>query len=100
MNTSQQMYERATQVMPGAVSSPVRAFKAVGGSPLIFERAQGAYLFDVEGKKYVDYVMSWGPLLLGHAYPVVVEAITSAARNGTSFGATCRLEIELAERIV
>src|SRR5688500_3830807 len=100
LSQSQQMHSKALGLMPGGVSSPVRAFKGVAGSPLIFERGEGAYLHDVDGQQYVDYVLSWGPLVLGHAHPGVVEAITSAARKGTSFGATCPLEIELAARIV
>jgi glutamate-1-semialdehyde 2,1-aminomutase len=99
-STSQKMYERALAVTPGGVNSPARAFKGVGGTPLLFERGAGPHIFDVDGNKYVDYVLSWGPLVLGHAHPEVIESILCAARNGTSFGATCPLEVELAEFIV
>ena len=85
--------------MPGGVSSPVRAFKSVGGSPLFIERGEGAYLVDVDGNRYVDYVLSWGPLILGHAHPDVVRALEEALRKGTSFGAPSPLELELASLI-
>lgn len=99
MSKSQQLYERAQKVMPGGVSSPVRAFRAVGGDPLFIERGNGAYLFDVDGNRYVDYVLSWGPLILGHAHPRVVDALTRATSAGTSFGAPSPLEIELADLV-
>jgi glutamate-1-semialdehyde 2,1-aminomutase len=86
--------------MPGGVSSPVRAFRAVGGTPPVVARARGAEIFDTEGRGYVDLVGSWGPLILGHAHPAVVAAVERAARDGLSFGATCQLEIELAERVL
>ncbi|MGH3111505.1 MAG: glutamate-1-semialdehyde 2,1-aminomutase, partial [Gaiellaceae bacterium] len=82
--------------MPGGVSSPVRAFKAVGGTPFFVERGEGAYLVDVDGNRYVDYVLSWGPLILGHAHPRVVSALEEAVRLGTSYGAPSPLEVELA----
>jgi glutamate-1-semialdehyde 2,1-aminomutase len=85
--------------MPGGVSSPVRAFKAVGGTPFFVERGEGAYLVDVDGNRYVDYVLSWGPLVLGHAHPRVVAALEEAVRRGTSFGTPSPLEVELAELI-
>ena len=91
---------RAERVMPGGVSSPVRAFKAVGGTPPVLRSGSGATVTDVEGRQYIDFVGSWGPLILGHAHPEVVEAITRTARSGTSFGAPGEREIELAERIV
>jgi len=97
---SQLLFAKATELMPGGVSSPARAFKGVGGDPLVFERGSGPFIFDANGKKYTDYVLSWGPLILGHAYPSVIESILQAARNGTSFGATCPLEIELAELVI
>jgi glutamate-1-semialdehyde 2,1-aminomutase len=97
--TSQRLFARARQVLPGGVDSPVRAFKAVGGSPLFIRRASGARLEDVDGNRYIDYVMSWGPLIHGHAPRALVEAIASAARRGTSFGAPSALEHELAERV-
>jgi glutamate-1-semialdehyde 2,1-aminomutase len=91
---------RAERVLPGGVSSPVRAFRAVGGTPLVLRRGQGAEVEDVDGRRYLDFVGSWGPLILGHAHPVVVEAIVAAAARGTSFGAPGEMEIELAERVV
>jgi glutamate-1-semialdehyde 2,1-aminomutase len=97
---SQQLYERATRVIPGGVNSPVRAFRAVGGSPLFFVSGRGAYLTDADGRSYLDLVCSWGPLILGHAHPAVVEAVAQACRQGTTFGAPCPGEVELAERVV
>jgi len=101
MNTtqSQQLFSRAQQLLPGGVDSPVRAFRAVGGQPLFIARGAGAYLYDVDGNRYVDYVLSWGPLILGHAHPRIVAALAEAAARGTSFGAPSPLEIELAELI-
>ena len=96
---SSTLWQRACAVMPGGVSSPVRAFRAVGGAPPIVRSAAGAELTDADGKRYVDLVGSWGPLILGHAHPAVIEAVTRAARDGLSFGATCEREIELAERV-
>jgi len=97
---SEQLYERATKVIPGGVNSPVRAFKAVGGTPLFVQRGEGQHLIDADGRKYLDLVNSWGALILGHAHPAVVSAITEMARSGTTFGAPCAGEVELAERIV
>jgi glutamate-1-semialdehyde 2,1-aminomutase len=85
--------------MPGGVSSPVRAFRAVGGTPVFIERGEGAYLVDVDGNRYIDYVLSWGPLILGHAHPRVVDALEEAVRRGTSYGAPSQLELELARLI-
>lgn len=96
---SSQLYSNAIQVMPGGVNSPVRAFKGVGGTPLFIDRGEGPYLIDADGNRYVDYVMSWGPLVLGHAHPKVVEALTKQAARGTSYGAPTGLEIELAELV-
>jgi glutamate-1-semialdehyde 2,1-aminomutase len=96
---SEQLFEEALELMPGGVSSPVRAFRAVGGSPLFIERGEGAYLVDVDGNRYVDYVLSWGPLILGHAYPRVIAALERALRDGTSFGAPSPLELDLARLI-
>jgi glutamate-1-semialdehyde 2,1-aminomutase len=93
---SEQLFAEALDLLPGGVSSPVRAFRAVGGSPLFVERGEGAYLVDVDGNRYVDYVLSWGPLILGHAHPRVVAALEVALRKGTSFGAPSPLELELA----
>jgi glutamate-1-semialdehyde 2,1-aminomutase len=97
---SHKLFERAQQLMPGGVNSPARAFGAVGGEPVIIDRGQGAYMWDVDGNRYIDYIGSWGPLILGHAHPVVVEAVEAAARRGTSFGAPTAAENELAELIV
>ncbi|HEY5101647.1 MAG TPA: glutamate-1-semialdehyde 2,1-aminomutase [Steroidobacteraceae bacterium] len=97
---SNELYERAVRVIPGGVNSPVRAFRAVGGTPLFIERGAGQYLFDVDGRRYLDLVNSWGALILGHAHPEVVAAMTAACRHGTTFGAPCPAEVELAERII
>ncbi|HBV63134.1 MAG TPA: aspartate aminotransferase family protein, partial [Rhodopirellula sp.] len=78
--------------MPGGVNSPARAFGAVGGTPLFIERAEGPYLFDIDGRRYLDYIGSWGPMILGHAHPEVIEAITKAAQRGTSYGAPTEAE--------
>ena len=91
---------RAQAVIPGGVNSPVRAFKQVGGTPFFVARANGPYLFDVEGTRYIDYIGSWGPAIAGHAHPEVIEAVAKTAKDGLSFGAPCPLEAELAERIV
>jgi glutamate-1-semialdehyde 2,1-aminomutase len=92
-------YERARRVIPGGVSSPVRAFRAVGGTPLFIARGEGAYVTDVDGRRYLDMVGSWGPLILGHAHPAVLSAVTQTAREGMTFGAPCPGEVLLAERI-
>lgn len=94
------LFERATQLMPGGVNSPVRAFGSVGGSPLFIDRGEGPRIVDVDGNSFIDYVGSWGPLILGHAHPAVIEAVTATARKGTSFGATTEREVELAERVI
>ncbi len=94
------LFERARAVTPGGVNSPVRAFNAVGGTPRFIERAQGPYLFDADGNEYVDLVGSWGPMLLGHAHPQVVDAVRAAVERGTSYGTPTRPEVELAEAIV
>jgi glutamate-1-semialdehyde 2,1-aminomutase len=96
---SHELFERAQQLMPGGVNSPARAFGAVGGEPVFVARGEGAYLWDVDGNRYIDYVGSWGPLILGHAHPAVLAAINQAARRGTSFGAPTETENELAELI-
>ncbi len=96
---SERLFAEATTLLPGGVSSPVRAFRAVGGSPIFIERGEGAYLVDVDGNRYVDYVLSWGPLILGHAHPDVVAALGEALRRGTSYGAPSPLELELARLI-
>ncbi|HVS75533.1 MAG TPA: glutamate-1-semialdehyde 2,1-aminomutase [Steroidobacteraceae bacterium] len=97
---SELLYERACRVIPGGVNSPVRAFRAVGGHPLFFVSGRGAHLTDADGREYLDLVCSWGPLILGHAHPAVVEAVTRACHQGTTFGAPCPAEVELAERVV
>ncbi len=100
MTQSEALFERAQKLMPGGVNSPVRAFKAVGGTPLFIRKAEGCRMWDADGKPYIDYVGSWGPMILGHAYPPILEAIQEAAQRGTSFGAPCAAEVELAERVV
>ena len=97
---SAEMFARARQVIPGGVNSPVRAFRAVGGQPVFIQRGAGAYLYDVDGNQYVDYVGSWGPLIFGHAHPRVVEAITAAAQRGASYGAPTEAETRLAELVI
>ena len=97
---SAQLYARACRVIPGGVSSPVRAFRAVGGTPLFIARGAGARVFDADGRSYLDLVGSWGPLILGHAHPAVVTAVSAALERGSTFGAPCTAEVELAERIV
>ncbi len=97
--TSKQLFERAQQSIPGGVNSPVRAFKSVGGTPLFMKSAKGAYMFDANGNQYIDYIASWGPMILGHAYEPVVKAIQEKVVFSTSFGAPTELEIEMAELI-
>jgi len=97
--SSEALYASAARLIPGGVNSPVRAFRAVGGTPRFIARGEGAHVFDVDGNEYVDYVLSWGPLILGHAHPAVVEAIANAALSGTSFGAPTGAETELAAAI-
>lgn len=97
--TSSKLFERAQRSIPGGVNSPVRAFKSVGGHPIFLKRAEGAYLYDEDGNKYIDFINSWGPMILGHAYPPLVEAIRKKAADSTSFGAPTELEIEVAELI-
>ncbi len=99
-STNAELFERAVRVIPGGVDSPVRAFGAVGGTPRFIARAEGAHVFDEEGKKYLDFMGSWGPLILGHAHPEVVDAVKRAAERGTTYGASCRAEIDLAELVV
>ena len=99
MTRSAELFARAQAVLPGGVNSPVRAFRAVGGTPFFVARAEGARLTDVDGKTYVDYVCSWGPLILGHAHPAVLDAIQAAAAQGWSYGAPCEAEVQLAELV-
>ncbi|MFL5906894.1 MAG: glutamate-1-semialdehyde 2,1-aminomutase [Solirubrobacterales bacterium] len=99
MSRSEQLYRRALEVLPGGVNSPVRAMRSIGRSPIFIERGEGPYLWDVDGNRYVDWVSSWGPLILGHANPEVVEAIRGAAKRGTSYGAPTAGEVELAAEV-
>jgi glutamate-1-semialdehyde 2,1-aminomutase len=99
MTKSQNLFEKAQKTIPGGVNSPVRAFKSVGGTPLFIERAEGAYLYDVDGNQYIDYVGSWGPMIAGHANPEVVEAVKLAAEKGLSYGAPTEIEIDMSTRI-
>jgi glutamate-1-semialdehyde 2,1-aminomutase len=101
MNTaqSQQLFATAQTLFPGGVNSPVRAFRSVGGQPLFIQRGEGPFLFDVDGNRFIDYVLSWGPLILGHAHPAVVASLIAAAHLGTSYGAPHQPEIELAQLI-
>ncbi|MFZ5519664.1 MAG: glutamate-1-semialdehyde 2,1-aminomutase [Pseudomonadota bacterium] len=94
------LFQRAQQVIPGGVNSPVRAFRAVGGTPRFITRAQGAYMWDAQGQRYIDYIGSWGPMILGHGHPAVIEAVQRAVTEGLSFGAPTEREIELAEAIL
>ncbi|PWU04595.1 MAG: glutamate-1-semialdehyde-2,1-aminomutase [Bacteroidetes bacterium] len=97
---SEQLFERAAKFIPGGVNSPVRAFRSVGGTPLFMRKAKGAYLYDADGNQYIDFINSWGPMILGHAYAPVVDAIRKKVEDSTSFGAPTELEIEVAELII
>jgi glutamate-1-semialdehyde 2,1-aminomutase len=97
---SEQLFTRAVELMPGGVNSPVRAFKSVGGTPRFIASAKGATMTDVDGRTYIDYVGSWGPMILGHADPEVIAALHDAMTRGTSYGAPTELELELAEEII
>jgi len=97
---SEEIFTAAQKLMPGGVSSPVRAFKSVGGQPIVFDRVNGAYIWDVDGNQYIDYVGTWGPAICGHAHPEVIAALHAALDNGTSFGAPCELENQLAEMVI
>ena len=99
MSLSAELFQRAQHTIPGGVNSPVRAFKSVGGTPVFIDRADGAYLFDVDGKRYIDYVGSWGPMLLGHNHPTIRNAVIEAAQKGLSFGAPCPAEVTMAELV-
>src|SRR5438067_5966558 len=96
---NQELFDRAKALIPGGVNSPVRAFRAVGGTPRFVQRAKGAYFWDADGTRYIDYIGSWGPMILGHGHPAVLEAVQKAAVEGFSFGAPTEREIELAEAI-
>jgi glutamate-1-semialdehyde 2,1-aminomutase len=93
-------FEKAQALMPGGVNSPARAFGAVGGTPIFIDHAEGAYLYDIDGNRYIDYIGSWGPMILGHRHPAVIEALNKAVERGTSYGAPTKAESELAERII
>src|SRR6188768_1824222 len=93
-------FERACRVIPGGVNSPARAFGGVGGEPLLIDRGQGAYLYDIDGNRLIDYVGSWGPHLLGHRHPAVLAAVEQALEHGTSFGAPTPIETDLAEEVI
>jgi len=97
---SEEIFTAAQKLMPGGVSSPVRAFKSVGGQPIVFDRVEGAYAWDVDGNRYIDYVGTWGPAICGHAHPAVISALQEALKKGTSFGAPCSLENVLAEMVI
>jgi glutamate-1-semialdehyde 2,1-aminomutase len=99
MSNSEQLFERARRHIPGGVNSPVRAFKAVGGTPVFIDRSEGACVFDCAGKRYIDYVLSWGPMIMGHNHPEVREAVVRQSEKGLSFGAPTELEIQLADRL-
>ncbi|ASU15404.1 glutamate-1-semialdehyde 2,1-aminomutase [Actinobacillus pleuropneumoniae] len=99
MSKSEQLFEKAQKVIPGGVNSPVRAFKGVGGTPVFIQKAEGAYITDSDGKKYIDYVGSWGPMVLGHNHPAIIDAVLKAVPNGLSFGAPTESEITLAELV-
>lgn len=100
MTRSTELFHQAQAIIPGGVNSPVRAFKGVGGDPIFFKQGKGAYLIDVDNKEYIDYVGSWGPLILGHCHPAVIEAVNKVLHSGMSFGAPTELEIQLAEKII
>ena len=100
MSSNAELFERAQRSIPGGVNSPVRAFRAVGGTPRFIARAQGAYMWDAEGRQYIDYIGSWGPMILGHGHPAVLAAVQKAATEGFSFGAPTEREVELAETIL
>jgi glutamate-1-semialdehyde 2,1-aminomutase len=100
MTQSEELFARALRLIPGGVNSPVRAFKAVGGTPIFFRKAQGSRFWDADGRVFIDFVGSWGPLILGHAPAAVVDAVVEAAHRGTSYGAPCAAEVELADRVV
>ena len=97
---SEKLFEKAKTYFPGGVNSPVRAFRSVGGTPLFIERGKGSHIWDADGNEYIDFCCSWGPLVLGHAHPKVVDAIKQAAEKGSSFGAPTELENKLAELIL
>ena len=100
MGRSEELFEQAVKVLPGGVNSPVRAYRAVGMAPRFITRADGPFIWDEDGEKYIDYVCSWGPMILGHNHPVIREAVERAVKDGLSFGAPTRREVEIAELMV
>ena len=100
MGINEELFERAQQSIPGGVNSPVRAFKSVGGAPRFIRRAKGAYMWDAEGRRYIDYIGSWGPMILGHNHPAVIEAVHAAVDTGLSFGAVTEGETLIAEEVI
>jgi glutamate-1-semialdehyde 2,1-aminomutase len=100
LSTSLELFNRAVNLIPGGVNSPVRACKSVGADPVFIDRAEGCLIFDADGNRYIDYIGSWGPLILGHRHPAVMDAIVSVLERGTSFGAPIDLEVQLAEKVV
>ena len=100
MGINEELFERAQKTIPGGVNSPVRAFRSVGGAPRFIRKAKGAYMWDAEGKQFIDYIGSWGPMILGHNHPAVIKAVEEAVEKGLSFGAVTEGETELAEEIV
>ena len=99
MNRSSALFKEAQDYMPGGVNSPVRAFNGVGGTPIFFERGEGAYLYDVDGNSYIDYVGSWGPMILGHANPVIIDSVKAVLEKGLGFGAPTEIETSLAKKV-
>ena len=100
MNTSAEWFRRAQDVLPGGVNSPVRACRSVGAEPLFIERADGCLIYDADGNRYIDYIGSWGPMILGHRHPAVIEAVAAVLERGTSFGAPTDLEVQLAQLVI
>src|SRR6059058_191009 len=100
LSHSHVLFEEAQRLLPGGVNSPVRAFRGVGGEPIFIDSARGPYLYDVDGNRYLDYVQSWGPMILGHAHPNVVQAVIEASKRGFSFGAPTQAESELAKLVI
>ena len=99
ISKNQQLFDKSQQLIPGGVNSPVRAFRSVGGTPIFFKKGLGSKLWDVDGKEYIDYINSWGPMIVGHAHPEVIKAVQEVAENSLSFGAPTGLELEMAELI-
>ena len=99
MSTSAELFEQAKRYIPGGVNSPVRAFRAVGGTPVFIDRAAGPYIYDCEDNRYIDYVLSWGPMILGHNHPTILAAVQEKLKSGLSFGAPTAIETELAKTV-